>query len=475
MIEASDGADRSYPDVEREGLRPLREHRAFISVFILSALLSALVLTYVYSERYRAEVIILFRPSDVMRLGTHAIQALGSPFPNTPFKAITQTIFGLVASDELLERVVNDLHLDRAEPRDVSGPWYIRSYKELKYALQDYGNDAWMFLKWGRIIEEDPVHKAVTELRKQVKVRNDDSYLYSLQVTAKTPQRAAAIADDVAFVLADLLQRDDQRSVIREGQERRALGDAKSHEIEGIEERMRDLLASNQIASIQEEINKTTERASKLQGQLTDTTADLRQGQAKVAGLAERLRVRGPQTSNRDEDSAPVPGLSRITAEDYAKLTSKKLDAEVEATALRSRLNSFEQSYAALMPRIQALDQIAAQYDLMSAQLTNAKRDFTTLTDASQETVIRATSAQTELRIQAQAVIPDAPVSPIKIYHVLGAGLLAAMIVIGLAYVLDYFTIRLFLPPAGGRRRRREPSRALAPTPETAAARLTVE
>ena len=60
---------------------------------VLSAMLSALALTYIYSERYRAEATIFFKPSDVTRLTSYSTQALGAPFPsNTASKAIDQTI-----------------------------------------------------------------------------------------------------------------------------------------------------------------------------------------------------------------------------------------------------------------------------------------------------------------------------------------------------------------------------------------------
>ena len=129
MGDGSTEGGASYPALEREGLRPLREHRAFITVFVVAAVLSALALTYIYAERYRAETTIFFNPSDVTQLNTHSMQAFGSPFPYTEFKAVTQTVVGLVESDALLRRVVTDLHLDVKEPRDVSGTWYRRYYK----------------------------------------------------------------------------------------------------------------------------------------------------------------------------------------------------------------------------------------------------------------------------------------------------------------------------------------------------------
>ena len=455
MVDGSpEGADPAFSAVEREALRPLREHRAFIIVFILSAMLSALALTYIYSQRYWAQATIFFKPSDVTQLRTHTTEALGSPFPTPSFRNITQTIDGLVSSDTLLRRVVTDLHLDAKEPRDYSGPWYVRYFKELKYALGDYAEEAWMLLRWGRLIEESPVAKAIVDLRKRIKVQNLDSYVYTLQVTQSTPERAAAVADDVGIALIDLLLRDDRRSSDKRIGDLAALRDDKNREIESIETKLRDLLARSQIASIKDEIEKATDRSSQLQKERSDTMADLRQSNAKVAALAGNLRLPGPPALARDDDPPATRRASRTGAEDYAKLTSKKLDAEVDSGGLRARLDSIDRSYAALVPHLQLLNQVQAEYNLLSVQLTSAKRDYAAVTDAFEETAIKNTSAQSELHIQAKAETPEVPVSPIKIYHVGAAGFLAALIAIGLANVLDYFQIRLFLPPAGGRRRR---------------------
>jgi hypothetical protein len=55
-------------------------------------------------------------------------------------------------------------------------------------------------------------------------------------------------------------------------------------------------------------------------------------------------------------------------------------------------------------------------------------------------------------------------------YHVLAAGVLAVLTAVGFAYVLDYFKIRLFLPPGSGLPRRQlDPKSALARSPQTTA------
>ena len=460
-------------EVHGDAMQPMREHLAFIVVFVLSAMLSALALTYIYSERYRAEATIFFKPLEVTRLTTHSTQALGAPFPSyTVFKALDQTFADLAGSDTLLRRVVADLHLEVPKPRDMSGPWYVRYYQQAKYALVDFANDTWMILKWGRIID-DPVGAAIARLRIAVKLSSSDSYLYSLTVMADTPPLAVAIADDLGAHLVDSLRQDDLRVSAERRPQAAALRDDKAREIERIAEKVRDLLARSQAASLHDELVEATSRASHLLKQQADTAADLRQSDGKLAELGGKLRGISAASASVERDPPVMRRQSLISADDYAKLVSQKLDAEVNSGALRARLDSIERSSAAAALRLQVLNQAQAQYNLLSAQLDAAKRDYTALSDAYQEAVLQSTG-QGELRLQAKATAPPLPVSPIKIYHVGAAGGLALMIAIGLAYVLDYFGIRLFLPPAGGEGRRVEASRAPAPAPEGAAARGTV-
>ncbi|MGH8526074.1 MAG: hypothetical protein ACREXY_18290, partial [Gammaproteobacteria bacterium] len=93
---------------------------------------------------------------------------------------------------------------------------------------------------------------------------------------------------------------------------------------------------------------------------------------------------------------------------------------------------------------------IKVDYDLMANELEAAKRDYTILSGSLQETVIRQSTAQSELRTH-KARVPELPRSPIKIYHVGLAALLAAIVSIGLAYVFSYFEIKFFTNPSDPR------------------------
>ncbi|MGH6839034.1 MAG: hypothetical protein ACREDT_09560 [Methylocella sp.] len=472
------GAGAADSESVPDAMRPLREHRAFIIVFVLSAMLSALALTYMYSERFRAEATIFFKPAETTKLTQHTNEALGAPFPsNTQFLAVDKTISQLLESDALLRQVVADLHLEVPEPRDVSGPWYVQYYNQVKNALEDYSSYAWDILKWGRIID-DPVGGAVARLRISLKVTSNDSYVYNLTASANTPQRAKAIADDLGTRLVDTLRRIDL-GVAEERRDRLAeLRDEKGRDLKSIEEQIRDLQARNQIASLNDELTEATSLASHFQREQADTNAELHESDAKLAELLADLTKLTELTARTQLPTREAKNAGRDLAETFwssnqrlARLTSDRLDAQLRSRGLSAKLASTDRSYAAAKARLQDLAQVQAKYDFLSAQLAAAKRDYASLSDAYEEALIETTTGQSQLHMQASATALAAPISPIKIYHVGAAGALALMIALGLAYVFDYFGISLFLPPPGGDGGQRLPaSITAAEGPESAPA-----
>ena len=467
----ADGTARNNSEMLGDAMQPLREHLAFIVVFVLSAMLSALALTYIYSERYRAEATIFFKPAETTKLTQHTTEALGAPFPtNTQFIAVDKTISQLLDSDALLREVVADLHLEVTEPRIVSGPRYVQYYEQVKNALEDYSGYAWDLLRWGRIID-DPVGGAIARLRSTLKVTSNDSYVYNLTVSAKTPQRAKAIADDLGMRLVDTLRRIDLGSAEERRERLAKLRDDKGHDLERIEERIRDLQARNQVAALPDELTEATSRASHFQREQADTSADLHESDAKLAeltrmaGLTARAQPLTPETASAGRDPPETARTSRLSPNDYTRLTSDKLDAHVRSRGLTAKLASIDRFYDASNARLQDLAQVQAEYDFLSAQLAAAKRDYASLSDAYEEAVIETTTGQSQLHMQAEATALPAPISPIKIYHVGAAAALALMIALGLAYVFDFFDVDLFLPPPVG-----EPERHIAASSTAAAA-----
>ena len=152
-------------------------------------------------------------------------------------------------------------------------------------------------------------------------------------------------------------------------------------------------------------------------------------------------------SASRDLSETARP--SRLSANDYTRLTADKLDAQIRSRGLSAKLASTDRSGTAANARLQVLAEVQAKYDFLSAQLAAAKRDYAALSDAYEEADIELTTGQSQLHMQAPATALPSPISPIKIYHVGAAGALALMIALGLAYMFDYFDINLMLPLAG--------------------------
>lgn len=431
------------PDLPDDGMlslgaiHPIRAHLVFIAVFVLSAAITALALTFVYSERFVGETNTYFKPAELTRLAPQETRALGSPVPNTPFKVIGQTLEGLVKSDALLRQTVIDLKLDVPAVETFDGPWYRIAYKRAKNYLSEYGADVWSLLQHGRVIEENRTSTAIRDLRKNTKVLSEDSYIFTVRTLAKTPELAAATANDLARRLIDLINGEDQDTASRRGQQLGQLRAQKLVELTNLEVSIRDLLASVNSASIDSEIEQSTARRSTLDLQRIDTAASLRQEESRAAEFANRLRGQAPDTRPRQSD--------RLGADDFNKLTSEKLAAENRAVGLRSRYEVLQRDADLLDARIQRLNLVRSETAVLSARLQSAKRDLVALTDSLQETAIKAGIVAGELRIQSPAQIPQFPVSPIKIYHVGLAAVLAAVFGAGMAVLLGYWDIRLFM------------------------------
>ena len=73
----------------------------------------------------------------------------------------------------------------------------------------------------------------------------------------------------------------------------------------------------------------------------------------------------------------------------------------------------------------QVLPELQKRLNDLQTRLEVAQRDYVQFTDAYQEAVVQATGAASEAEVLHSAVVPSAPVAPIKVYHVGLAGFLA--------------------------------------------------
>lgn len=421
---------------------PLARQLGFVAVFTLSAMATALALTYVYSEKYEAYTAISYRVQEVTRFKPQQNEAMGSPAPQAPFKVIGSTLQEVLKSDAILADVVKAFRLDQKEAADYSGPWYRGWYRRTKDFVREYGGKAWKILKYGRIVEDDAMQAAVQELRSNIKVVNRDSYIFHLKVRDRDPERAARIANHVSEVLATWLLEYDRQPGRYRAEQLESLIQTKEQELEASRKRVETLLESNKVASVQLETERLTENIASLQLEISRLSSDIARARARQSEMQSKLALKERMLAG---DGAPPREV--IQPEDFRKLASQRVFEEVELHSLVAKRDALQSSIDAAKARLRALPGVQNRLDSLKLTLAAKEREFALLRDGYAEAAVRATSPVSEVRVLHSAFASRSPVTPIKIYHAGLAGVLALLLAIGLVYLLDFLGIEWFFAP----------------------------
>lgn len=442
---------------------PLQRNLSFVAAFVLAAALTALLLTYVYSERYLAEVAIEYRPQEITRLRAPEAQSFGAAVPAPPFKVISQTLQELVGSEVIMAGVVDEFDLARVD-RQYSGPWWKIWFARAKDWVRDVGGDLWTVLKHGRLIEKDPIEGAITDLRKNVKLRNRDSYVFALSVQDRSPDRAAAIANRIAEMLIDRLRNSERLPGAAKLDQMSTLLRSKADEIQALRQSLEALHKRYRVVSLGTEIERGAERESALALELSKLDAEiararerlsqvvLKQSQKRSLALAPLPMASAPSDVQADR---PAEGRATpISPDDFRRLASERVFDEVELNGLLAKRSALLGSVRELQDRLRLLPDMQTQLDSQRMRLAAAERDFMQYTDAATEASVRAGAVLSEVKLLSGARAPSQPTGPIKVYHVGLAVLLGLPIAVGLVYLLTFFNVRVFFASQGWRGRR---------------------
>lgn len=458
---------RGQPDL---WWRVLAEQRGFIIVFVLSAVLTALALTYVLSEKYEASADISYRVQEVTRFKAQQSESLGSPAPQAPFKVIGSTLQEVLRSDAILRDVVLAMKLHVPEPVLRGGPWYRQWYVAAKEWVKEVGGQAWSLMKYGRIVEDDPVDAAVEELRTSIRVTNRDSYVFQLAVRDRNPERAARVVDHLSGVLANWLLEADRRPGRDRADQLRVLLDQKGEELARRRRDIEALLNDNRVLSVQQDGAQFTEQMFSLQTEVLRLNSEIARARARLAQVEAKLELKRRLLAQLAQpagstSAAPPPGES-IAPEDFKKLASEQVFQELELKSLVAKRDTLQESVEKIADRLRRMPGVQRRFDTLKMELDAIEREFTLINDGYQEASVRATTPVSEVRVLHAARVPARPVSPIKIYHVLLAAGLGLPLAIGLVYMLDFLGMVPLLAP----RRRAVPVSPPPPPPPAAGA-----
>ncbi|MEZ5843960.1 MAG: hypothetical protein R3D27_09520 [Hyphomicrobiaceae bacterium] len=455
----------------RELFRPLWTYRGYILLFSTTATLCALILTFIYSEKFEIRKTLVFKPDEVTRLQGTVTQAFGAPVPVAPYKIVGTTLEQLAQSEIVLRTVVRRLNLDAEEPRNYTGPVLVRTYRQVKDWLMDVAGDAWSIAKHGRVIR-DATASAIAGLRRDVRIRSDDSQVFTLRVRDRHPQRAAAIASEITRELTRLLKELKQKPARTRLDELEGLIATRRQELEELRRRQTALLDTHNVVAISENISAGVTRLSQLALAEAQVAADIRKFQATIAANEGALGPRyyamaapagaGPAAAPRPEGGRGVDTAAEDTCVRLSQNRTQRSDCTI-LSGLIAKQAALRATVIELEARLAALPKVREEYQRLDHEIRRIERALDVLNDSRQEASLLETKGLSELVIQDDPQPPSAPVTPIKIYHVAVALVLSLLLASGLAFVADFFAGAV---PIGGAAGATRPLKEVAAEPE---------
>jgi uncharacterized protein involved in exopolysaccharide biosynthesis len=465
--------------------------KSLIATFCLSAALASLAMTYVMSEKYVASTTILYQPNSAGTFRPKDREALGFPTPMVSLDSIGDTLDELAKSDTVTETVVRALRLDLKRPRPPSNVIMTAVYA-MKDTAKEYAGKAWELMRYGRIIEKDPLGVAMIKLKENVAIRRTaKAYTFQLEVVDTDPAIAAATVDQMILTLAKFLE-DERLKQVRATRAGLAARLAQNdREIAALRLEVDSFRKNSNVSSLSEELSlklKTLESFREEHSRARNDLASLRQKRAEEqiqlgeqeqsvkydststanpvveemrlelakleverSGLLGRFTEEHQEVKTIDakmaqvrrklesETSNVVRSESVRTNDIYQKLLSDRLETDAEIEAVTARIHAYESSILEETGRARSLSsQDQRQADLL-LQLASAERSYVLISEAFEEARIAESRASQEVSNFHKAFVPSAPARPIKIYHVGVSAALSLMLAIGLAFLFDFF------------------------------------
>jgi uncharacterized protein involved in exopolysaccharide biosynthesis len=336
--------------------------RFALILFVASAMVSSLVITFVFSEKFLAATMIVYRPTDRVGVQPNAVvpdkTALGFPVAVTTVETVGATIEQVGRSERVLRRVVEELGLDQPEENTRTGIAWL--YTEVKAMAKRWLANIWQVLKYGRTISENPTTQAIIRLAKNLSIESRDDYTSTLSVLDKNPQRAAKIVDCIGEVLVEEVKKIGVQAAQERSSELANRLEAKREEIKSIRSKLEQLKAEWNFHSLHEEMSLHLNSVESFETELYQNELQLRDARATLASLE----------SQRSELEASIPS-SRTVQDDplYQRLQAQRSSLVVEQKGLLTRRGENHADVAALAERIRDIDrQLAA---LRSTRVTN--------------------------------------------------------------------------------------------------------
>jgi uncharacterized protein involved in exopolysaccharide biosynthesis len=197
-------------------LEILRRHLYLIAAVSIVAVLAGYGLSFLITEKYEATAVVLVRPHEPVKIEEgRGTSKEFLDFPVSQMAAVetaSKTYIQIIESPALIGEVVRELNLDKeSREEEVGGNVFVRIYASLKAAVNDIKdclNDAAAIVKYGRLLRDDPLTKAVKNVTKGLVLKShEDTYVFEIKYSDKKPRTAAAVANTAAGLFIAFMEK----------------------------------------------------------------------------------------------------------------------------------------------------------------------------------------------------------------------------------------------------------------------------
>lgn len=298
-------------------------------------------ITFVVPEKYDASALVMVRPHDPIKIDSNTAgkEFLGFPVAQSPVvESASKTYIQIIQSPALIGEVVRTLNLDSKKPRkklsDEPIVSQICSYfnycDRMNYLYdnaEDYLKNAITFVKYGRIVRNDPFTEAVNEVTKGLVLRSyEDTYVFEIKYSADDPRTAAAVANTTAKLFIQFLE--DMRS-----SEAKAASGRLKAELEESRQRLVTARESLRDYKVSHQVFLTSDYYDAKLRVISDLSVDLAKLDARMAaspvGVIADDKKRARLVKSIDEQRTAIAQLPTIERE----LQLRQSDVDVANTA----------------------------------------------------------------------------------------------------------------------------------------------
>jgi uncharacterized protein involved in exopolysaccharide biosynthesis len=155
-------------------------------------------------EKFESTATVLVRPHDQIKIeqNNSGKEYLDFPVGQTPVvESASKTYIQIIQSPALISDIVRQLGLDHRPKKKIEPGGNIllqieASLKAFWDEVEPYFKDAIAFIRYGRVIEDDPFTKAVKDVGKGLELKSyEDTYVFEIKYGDEDPKVAADVAN----------------------------------------------------------------------------------------------------------------------------------------------------------------------------------------------------------------------------------------------------------------------------------------